>query len=328
MAVKSEASPPEHRADLEFRGHLTSYGSELSMVSPDIPYVIGQVLVASPDQQWENMDVAVRVWIGDHGSGTQTWKGEHYVSREACHLVPDCLGPCCVSVLPAEQSQTEKSGPYANVPQPYEVSQARSQGRQIQIQQPQREMQAEQSAGSQMTGESKSTNAEQMQLAKSAETPAQSEGHPPEGMAAEVRVDRKSEQGSVGTGTNGTNGPSSSSSPLPVRWDFSTPVGKWYEGGTLHRKTALDWQTASFPDKLATCSASSRECGRRATSNRPSHVPSPPWMTFVPYAQQLVDFLDAAFKPSPDPEENRRLFANQTVAGFAAMGMVTMGWTK
>ncbi|MCU0914900.1 MAG: hypothetical protein MUC88_10090 [Planctomycetes bacterium] len=49
---------------------------------------------------------------------------------------------------------------------------------------------------------------------------------------------------------------------------------------------------------------------------------------FRPYAQELVDYLDAAFKRSPNPEENRTLFTNQTVAGTAAIGRMMMGWMK
>jgi hypothetical protein len=110
--------------------------------------------------------------------------------------------------------------------------------------------------------------------------------------------------------------------------DRSTPLGKWYQGGTLHRKTALDWQNASSANKLATCAdfvAGMWDKGKLKPSitRTISAVDD-----FRPYAQQLVGCLDAAFKPWPDPEENRRLFANQTVASFAAMGMVTMGWMK
>jgi len=47
-----------------------------------------------------------------------------------------------------------------------------------------------------------------------------------------------------------------------------------------------------------------------------------------PYALELIDFLDAAFKSDPDPEQNRKLFTNQTVGSFAAIGMVTMRWAK
>jgi hypothetical protein len=28
---------------------------------------------------------------------------------------------------------------------------------------------------------------------------------------------------------------------------------KWYEGGTLHKLSALDWQKATYANKLATC---------------------------------------------------------------------------
>lgn len=30
-------------------------------------------------------------------------------------------------------------------------------------------------------------------------------------------------------------------------------AGNWYEGGTLHKKTANEWHRASYRDRLATC---------------------------------------------------------------------------
>lgn len=110
--------------------------------------------------------------------------------------------------------------------------------------------------------------------------------------------------------------------------DRRTPLGKWYEGGTLHSKTALDWQNASSANKLATCAdfvSGMWDKGelKPSVARTISAVDD-----FRPYAQQLVDFLDAAFKRSLDPEENRRLFTNQTVASTAAMGMLMMGWMK
>jgi len=107
----------------------------------------------------------------------------------------------------------------------------------------------------------------------------------------------------------------------------ATPA-TWYSGGTLHRKSALEWQTASSKDKLGTCAdfvAGMWQNGdlRPAISNNLSTVDD-----VRPYAQELVDFLDAAFKPDPDPEQNRILFTNQEVAYTASMGMVTMGWTR
>ena len=103
---------------------------------------------------------------------------------------------------------------------------------------------------------------------------------------------------------------------------------KWYEGGTLHKKSALEWQTAPSRDKLATCADFvttmwQNDDLKPSISKRLSTVDD-----VRPYAQELVDYLDAALKADPDPEQNRKLFANQTVSSIAVAGMVTMGWTK
>ena len=102
----------------------------------------------------------------------------------------------------------------------------------------------------------------------------------------------------------------------------------WYSGGTLHKKSAIEWQTASSTDKLATCAdfvTTMWQNGnlKPSIANRLSTVDD-----VRPYAQELVDFLNAAFKTDPDPEQNRKLFTNQTVSSTAVIGMVTMGWTK
>jgi hypothetical protein len=103
---------------------------------------------------------------------------------------------------------------------------------------------------------------------------------------------------------------------------------KWYEGGTLHKKSALEWQTASKADKLATCGDFVTGMWKNgdlkpAIANRLSTVDD-----VRPYAQELVDFLDTALKIDPDPEQNRMMFTNQTVSSTAAIGMVMMGWTE
>lgn len=103
---------------------------------------------------------------------------------------------------------------------------------------------------------------------------------------------------------------------------------KWYEGGTLHSKSALAWQAASSSDKLATCAdfvASAWQNGKL----KPSITTLLSTINDVrPLAEELVEFLDATFRVDPDPTKNRRLFENQTVSGIAAIGMVTMGWIK
>ncbi len=103
---------------------------------------------------------------------------------------------------------------------------------------------------------------------------------------------------------------------------------KWYVGGTLHDKGALDWQNADQYDKLATC-------GDFVTTLWKSGKLKPEISNSIttiddlrPYAQELVIALDAACARDPDPDQNRRLFVNQTVSGFAVLSMVTMGWTR
>lgn len=135
---------------------------------------------------------------------------------------------------------------------------------------------------------------------------------------------------SMNTGriTNNENkGSDESSNSTPIG-GLSTPTKQWYEGGTLHNKSALEWQTASGEDKLATCADFVTKMWqddnfKPAIANKLSTVED-----VQPYAQELIDFIDAAFKPEPDPEQNRKLFTNQTIAGTAVIGMVTMGWTK
>jgi hypothetical protein len=105
-------------------------------------------------------------------------------------------------------------------------------------------------------------------------------------------------------------------------------VREWYKGGTLHNKSALEWQLASSPDKLATCADFVTKMWNNgdlkpSLENRLSTVDN-----VRPYAQELVECLDAAFKRDPNPEQNRKLFVNQTVASTAVICMVTMGWPK
>ena len=108
----------------------------------------------------------------------------------------------------------------------------------------------------------------------------------------------------------------------------STPTRKWYEGGTLHNKSALEWQTASSADKLATCGDFVTKMWQNGNL-KPSIASNISTVDDVrPYAQELVDFLNAGFKRDPDPEQNRKLFTNQTVSSTAVIGMVMMGWAK
>lgn len=131
--------------------------------------------------------------------------------------------------------------------------------------------------------------------------------------------------GSVDTENSGTSRPSSGT---PSSGTQSNAVKKWYQGGTLHNKSALEWQAASRDDKLATCGDFVTKMWQDGNL-KPSIADKLSTVDDVrPYAQELVDFLDAAFKPESASAQNRMLFTNQTVSGTAAIGMVTMGWTK
>jgi hypothetical protein len=128
----------------------------------------------------------------------------------------------------------------------------------------------------------------------------------------------------IACGGGGTTGGSPSSSSRPSTG--SSP--KWYEGGTLHKQSALQWQTASSKDKLATCADFVTGMWQNGDL-KPSIASRLSTVEDVrPYAEELVDFLDAVLKRDPDAEQNRQRFANQTVAATAAIGMVTMGWAK
>jgi hypothetical protein len=110
---------------------------------------------------------------------------------------------------------------------------------------------------------------------------------------------------------------------VPAR---SSIIREWYEGGTLQDKGILDWQKASYENKLGTCGdlvARFLELGYFKPGIQHS-IESVDDMR--PYAEELVVFLDTATKKWDDPEENRVVFTNQTVPEFAFIGLVLMEW--
>jgi len=115
----------------------------------------------------------------------------------------------------------------------------------------------------------------------------------------------------------------------PVQKQKSVVSGKqWYEGGTLHNKSAIEWQSASDENKLATCADFIAELwkGDNLTLSIACRLTSED--DIRPYAQALVDSLNATFQPNPDPGENKKLFASQRVAFNAAITMATKGWVR
>jgi len=103
---------------------------------------------------------------------------------------------------------------------------------------------------------------------------------------------------------------------------------KWYEGGTLHQKSALIWQTASQKNKLATCAdlvavMLKQKMLKESIQEKINSVDD---IKFL--ATELVVGLDAAFKKSHNEAENKKLYTNQKVNETAAMLVMMMGWLK
>lgn len=90
----------------------------------------------------------------------------------------------------------------------------------------------------------------------------------------------------------------------------------WYSGGTLHKATGEQWRRADRADKLATA-ADFVTSMWQAGNLKPSVAARLSTVEDVrPLAEELVAFLDTA------------LSGNQTVAGTASVGMITLGWAK
>ncbi|MEO1827675.1 MAG: hypothetical protein ABGX82_02465 [Pseudomonas sp.] len=103
---------------------------------------------------------------------------------------------------------------------------------------------------------------------------------------------------------------------------------QWYEGGTLHEASGLDWQKAAYADKLATAGdilARLNNVGSLSPqiAGRVNEIDD-----YKPLAAELVTQLDDAFAPDPDPAQNERMFANQTVKETSVMVMAMMGWVQ
>lgn len=105
-------------------------------------------------------------------------------------------------------------------------------------------------------------------------------------------------------------------------------AGKWYEGGTLHDKSILDWQVAKEHDKIATCSDFIAKMWQDDKLNSRVARKIGEIDDLKPLAVELVAFIDAASAPQADAESNRRSFTNQTVSSFAVIGMIQMGWLE
>jgi hypothetical protein len=110
--------------------------------------------------------------------------------------------------------------------------------------------------------------------------------------------------------------------------DRLSPSQPWYEGGTLHQKSALDWQVASAEDRLATCAdfvfnAHEKGLLKPELSNRITTKDDTRLL-----AEQLRDCLNKSLAPEPDAAANRLMYANQKVSELAAVCAKIMNWLR
>lgn len=102
----------------------------------------------------------------------------------------------------------------------------------------------------------------------------------------------------------------------------------WYQGGTLHNKTALDWQKADDADKLATCA----DFLARLWMDKELKPEIMAQITTIddlkPWAFLLAHGLDKACAKNPDPVLNKRMYTNQKVREMAALIILAAGWTR
>lgn len=115
--------------------------------------------------------------------------------------------------------------------------------------------------------------------------------------------------------------------PLPPGQP-TTPKSKWYEGGTLHKKTALDWQQAQTWDKLATCADFVAHTWKQKEFVPRIQQKIATIEDMQPYAVELLNAIDAATASDPDEQRNRMLFENQSVAELSVASMILMKWTR
>ncbi|HBU2531603.1 TPA: hypothetical protein MCU09_003848 [Klebsiella pneumoniae] len=109
---------------------------------------------------------------------------------------------------------------------------------------------------------------------------------------------------------------------------FSSHAREWYEGGTLQKAGALDWQSATYENKLATSAdliAKLYSAGKLSpkASGYMKNINN-----FKVLSEELTRQMDDAFKPFPNKKQNEIAFSNQKVTETAAMLMITMGWVS
>jgi hypothetical protein len=102
----------------------------------------------------------------------------------------------------------------------------------------------------------------------------------------------------------------------------------WYVGGALHSANGLEWQEATYENKLATCSDFISKMWE-GKNFKPAIQQKITTMDHIKVLSiELVRVIDGTFEKQADPELNRKAFVNQTVSETAVMLMVLMGWLQ
>jgi hypothetical protein len=108
----------------------------------------------------------------------------------------------------------------------------------------------------------------------------------------------------------------------------STSQQEWWQGGTLHSATALEWQNATYRNKLATCGDFMCMMWQEGnlSSRLSNNIDGMSDLRF--WADSLVICLDISMERLPDEEQNRILYANQTVSEMTSMILIMSNWLK
>lgn len=102
----------------------------------------------------------------------------------------------------------------------------------------------------------------------------------------------------------------------------------WYSGGNLHDANALQWQKASYENKLATCADFVANFWVNKNFKPGLQEAIKNVDDIKPFAKALVEALDTALEKDPDAKKNMQMYGNIKVAEAAAMLVHMMGWMK
>lgn len=112
--------------------------------------------------------------------------------------------------------------------------------------------------------------------------------------------------------------------PQPADPPTSPAPRKWYEGGTLHKATGVEWRKADADNKLATCSdflaklwEAKRLSGKLTLTVKTIDDLKAP-------AADCVEAVDKAYESPEDGAED--VMATQDVATVALLAMTMMGF--